>query len=408
MIKDCLGGHNMDSRLKHGSAVSRLLCPPVTGFRSAPVPWPRLLRLLLPALWLSLPASAALAQEVGESVTRSGTVHEDIYLAGGNVNVSATAEADVVAAGGNVTVGDDIRGDALLAGGSVTLHGKVHDDVRAAGGTVTVDADVGDDALLAGGNVTLAPTARVGGRAWLAGGNLDIGGRIGKELKATGGHIAIGAEVMGDATLAGEDIDIRPGAVIHGNLRYASPKPARIDKAAKIDGTITHLPAPAFEHRGTHAGARVGMLLSYMVTGAVLLLLFPRFAAAVTGGIARAPWQSLGLGLAVLAATPLVVVLLFASLVGLWLGLILLALYLIALLGGFLGGALCTGEAALRRLRPRAEATRGGRVAALVITLAVVGVLGVVPVLGGLVSFGMLLFGLGGLASQVYRAMAAA
>ena len=406
----------MDIHLNRGHDVSTLFHPPVENVASSRallrrrVGWLiRIFRLLLPALLLLFPASALLAQDIGESVTRRGTVQEDIYLAGGNVNVAATAEADVVAAGGNVTVGDDIKGDALLAGGSVTLHGKVHDDVRAAGGTVTVDADVGDDAVVAGGNVTLAPTSRVGGRAWLAGGNLDIGGHIGKELKATGGRIAIVAEVMGDATLMGEDIEIQPGAVIHGNLRYFSPKPAVIDTAAKIDGTITHLPVPEHEyHRGTHAGARIGMLLSLMVTATVLLLLFPRFAAATTGGIAQAPWKSLGLGLAVLTATPLVILLLLVSFIGMWLGLILLALYLMALLCGFLSGALCTGEAALGRLRPQVEATRGWRVAALVITLAVVGILDVVPVLGGLVTFGMLLFGLGGLALQVYRAMTGA
>ena len=405
----------MDIHLNRGHDVSTLFHPPVENVASSRallrrrVGWLiRIFRLLLPALLLLFPASALLAQDIGESVTRRGTVQEDIYLAGGNVNVAATAEADVVAAGGNVTVGDDIKGDALLAGGSVTIHGRVHDDVRAAGGTVTVDADVGDDALVAGGNVMLAPTSHIGGRAWLAGGNLDIGGRIGKELKATGGHIAIGGEVMGDATLAGEDIEIRPGAVIHGNLRYVSPGPAVIDKAAKIDGTITHLPAPKHEYGEMHAGVRIGMILSLMVTGVVLLLLFPRFAAATTGRIAQSPWKSLGLGLAVLTATPLVILLLLASFIGTWLGFILLALYLIALLVGFLGGALCTGETALGRLRPQAETTRGWRVAALVITLAVVGVLGVVPVLGGLVTFGMLLFGLGGLSLELYRRFPAA
>jgi hypothetical protein len=143
-----------------------------------------------------------------------------------------------------------------------------------------------------------------------------------------------------------------------------------------------------------------------MVTGTVLLLLFPRIAAAVTDRIAQAPWKSLGLGLAVLAATPLVVILLFVSLVGLWLGFILLAAYLVALLAGYLSGVLGAGEIVLKRLRRQPEISRGWRVAALVITLVVVGVLGLVPGLGGLLIFALLLFGLGGLSWQVYRAIA--
>jgi len=280
--------------------------------------------------------------------------------------------------------------------------------VRAAGGTVTLDAEVGDDALLAGGNVVLDPSTCINGRAWIVGRRLDISGCIGKELKAAGGNIAVSAEVMGDVMLAGETIEIKPGTVIHGNLRYMSPNAATIDKAAIIKGTITHLPSPRHE-RGAMgaAAASIGILISLMVTGTVLLLLFPRVAAAVTDRIAQAPWKSLGLGLAVLAATPLVVILLFASLVGLWLGFILLAAYLVALLVGYLSGVLAAGEILLKRLRRQTELTRGWRVAALVIMLVVVGVLGLVPGLGGLLIFALLLFGLGGLAWQVYRAVAA-
>ncbi len=406
----------MHIHLNRGRAFSPLFRPPTT-----PLPARihsksragRLLRIawevLLFALLLLIPATSLQGQEIGESVSRRGTVKEDIYLAGGNVNVAAKVDGDVVAAGGNVTVGDDIKGDALVAGGNLTLRGKLRDDVRAAGGSVTLDAEVGDDALLAGGNVILTPSTRVGGRAWLAGGRLDIAGRIGKELKAAGGRITIAGEVMGDATLMGEDIEICSEAVIHGNLRYISPNAAVIDKAAKIGGTITHLPAPEHE-RGIAgaAAASTGLLVSLTVTGIVLLLLLPRFAAATTGQIAQAPWKSLSLGLAVLTATPLVIVLLFASVIGLWLGFMLLALYLIALLGGFLAGVLCAGETGVKRLRRNAEITRGWRVAALAIALAVVGVLGLVPVLGCLVIFAMLLFGLGGLSWQIYRAFATA
>lgn len=365
-------------------------------------------RILLLTLLLLFPSSALQAQQFGESVIRRGPVNEDIYLAGGTVNLSIMAEGDVVVAGGNITIGDEIKGDVLLAGGSVTIRGKMHDDVRAAGGSLTLDAEVGDDALLAGGNVTLTPSTRVAGRAWLAGGRVDIAGFIGKELKAAGGRIVVTGEVMGDALLVGENIELQPGAVIHGNLRYMSPKSAIIDKAAKISGTITHLPYPEHERGVASAAAGgIGFLISLMVTGTVLLLLFPRFATAVTGRVVQSPWISLGLGLAVLTATPLVIILLFTSLVGLWLGLILLAAYLIALLGGYLGGALAVGEIVLKRKRRKTEITRGWRVAALVITLSVAGVLGLVPVLGGLIMFALLLFGLGGLSWQVYRAIAA-
>jgi cytoskeletal protein CcmA (bactofilin family) len=358
-------------------------------------------RTVMCALWLG--ASSVFAQQAGETVVTRGTVKEDLYLAGGSVTVAATVEGDIVTAGGHVMVGDDIQGDVIAAGGTVTVSGKVRDDLRAAGGTVMINADIGDDAIAAGGTVVLAPSALVNGRAWLAGGKLDIGGRIRRELRAAGGNIALGAEVQGDVTLTGESIDIGPRAVIHGNLRYLSPNEARIDKDARITGSVTRLPfephaAPRL-HRG---GARLGVMLSLMVTGAVLVLLFPSASSAAASEIGRAPWKSLGLGLALLTATPLVIVLLFASVLGAWLGLILLAAYLVALLVGFLTGALFVGEAGLRLAR-REEAGKAWRIAALVAALLVAGVLGFVPVVGGLVTFALLLFGLGALALYGYR-----
>lgn len=351
-------------------------------------------------------ARPALAQEAGDTVLKRGTIKEDVYLAGGTVDVQATVEGDVVAAGGSVSIAEEVRGDAILAGGNVSVRGRVRDDVRAAGGTVTLDGAIGDDAIVAGGTVTLARSATVGGRAWLAGGNVAIAGRVGRELRAGGGHIVIAGEIRGDAIVAGETIEIRPGAVIRGSLRYASANEAVIDPASKISGGIVRLPVEA--HRGPpRAGVRIGFLASLAVTGAVLLLLFPAAVPAAAATIGAAPWKSLGLGLAVLAATPLLILVLFVTLLGAWLALLLLALYLVALLLGYLTGVLWIAEWGLGRTRRAQPATTGWRILAFVLALIALAVLGWVPVLGGLIAFVLLLAGLGALTLRAWGGYAA-
>jgi hypothetical protein len=94
---------------------------------------------------------------------------------------------------------------------------------------------------------------------------------------------------------------------------------------------------------------------------------------------------------------------LVATLIGVWLGLMLLALYLVTLLLGYLTGALWLAETGLRRTRPQAPATTGWRVLALVVALAVIGLIGLVPVLGCLVTFAVLLLGLGALAMRAWQ-----
>jgi len=322
----------------------------------------RITRNFLAALLAVMAGTSALsssAQQFGESVTQRGAVAEDLYLAGGRVSVSAKVAGDVAAAGARVTIEDTVDGDILIFGGSVDIRARVRDDARIGGGEITIRGNVGDDLLAAGGSVAIAPETVIGGRAWLAGGALEINGRIGKGLKAAGGEIIIAGEILGDADLIGETIELRPGAKIHGQLNYRSPNPLKIAPDAELLGSLTRQPFEMQHHEDRRGGAHVFILLSLFTATVVLWLLFPRFAPATSQVVREAPWRSFGLGLAVLAGGPLLIVLLFASVVGLWLGLLTLIVYLALLLLGYLTGILFVANAGLRQLRRQKPPTRG-------------------------------------------------
>lgn len=358
--------------------------------------------LSLLAVLSSVGVPPALAQQAGPTVIQRGEIREDSYLAGGTVYGLASVRGDLTAAGGQVTIENEVTGDVLAAGGSVTVRARVGDDVRAGGGNVTLAGEIGDDAIAAGGSVMLAPGAAVGGRAWFAGGNIEVHGKVAKTLRAAGGHITIGGDIGGDAELAGERIDIGPGAVIHGNLHYRSRHEARIDSGAKIIGTITREELPV--RAGGAAFARLGFIASLMLAAIVLYLLFPNASLSAARAMRDAPWKSLGLGLALLVGIPLVIVLLFVTLLGVWLALSLLALYLVFLLLGYLTGVLCLGDIGLGLIVPKKKKpTRAWRALSIVAVLVALWVIGFIPVLRGLVGFAVLLFGLGGLALFLAR-----
>lgn len=362
----------------------------------------RLLLRSFGVLLLALPLLAH-AQQWGETVTLRGPVKEDLYLAGGQIEVSGGVDGDVSAAGGRVTIRDPVSGDVAALGGTIHLHASIKDDARLTGGEITVSGTVGDHLLAAGGNVRIAPEARIGGRAWLAGGRVEVAGRIGGELRAAGGQIVISGEVAGDTDLIGETIVVGPGAILHGRLRYRSPHEAQIDPGAQIGGAIIAIPVETRPPRAALAGVGVFVTVVTLVTAALIYLLFPGFSMETVRSARQAPWASLGLGLAVLAGGPLVVMLLLVSLVGLWLGLIALALYLTLLLLGYLTGVLFLADEGLRRMRRTGDHGRGWVIGALVAMLIVLALLRRVPVVGALVSFVLLLFGLGALTRSLWR-----
>jgi hypothetical protein len=166
---------------------------------------------------------------------------------------------------------------------------------------------------------------------------------------------------------------------------------------------VVAAPLEAPRPRAGRAGGGLFVVLSLIVSAALWYLLFPRFALATAHSVQESPWMNLGLGFAVLAAGPLVVLLLLVSLVGVWLGLIALALYLVLLLLGYLTGALFVAERGLRVARPTGDHGRWWVIGALAATLILLALLRLVPAVGALVSFALMLLGLGALTRALWR-----
>jgi cytoskeletal protein CcmA (bactofilin family) len=357
---------------------------------------------LFAGFFIVLPASFLFAQDVGERVVKRGTINDDIYLAGGEVELLATVQGDVTVAGGQVNLEGDINGDVIAAGGSVILRSAVADDARLAGGNVQVRGAVGDDVIAAGGRVLLGPDARVGGRAWLSGGEIRVDGDVGQELRAAGGRVNITGKVRGDVFVQADEIAIGSDAVIMGQLHTKGPREARIADGARIDGEVSHttVEVPVAPMVASLVGAGLVLLLSLIITGVVLYLIFPNFAARCTQSLRDAPWPCLGMGVAVFAATPVVILVLLVTAVGVWLALLLLAAYFILLLLGYLTGTLFVGEAGLR-LIGKNDPSKAWRATGLAVALLVLTVVGLIPLLGGLIAWLVLLAGMGALMRQM-------
>ncbi len=351
---------------------------------------------------------AAEAQWAGESVLIREAQQEDVYAAGRDVEILADVEQDVVAAGQRVSIGGRVGADLIAAAETVIVRGDVGDDVRAAGRSVTIFGKVGDHVVAAGETVSIDRGAEIGNRAWLAGETVRVGGRIGRELKAAGRNVVVYGEVGGDVEILAEEIEVQAGAIVRGDLIWRSEDEPEISPEARIEGRVIRQPVP--EHLAERpvfpGGAFFG--LGLLVAGVVLYLLFPGVWLSSALEAQGSPWTSLGLGIAVLVGAPLVVAVLFATVIGYVLALMMLALYVITLLLGALAGIFSVGDLGLRLLGKRDEASRGLRVLSIIAAVVVLVVIGLVPVLGGLVTFLVWLAGLGAIQLSLYRVYASA
>ncbi|HEX9705873.1 MAG TPA: polymer-forming cytoskeletal protein [Gemmatimonadales bacterium] len=360
-------------------------------------------KVLAPVIFAGLlVASGRPTQQVGQTVTKRGTITQDLYLAGGTVEVRADVQGDVIAAGGRILIEQRVTGDVLVAGGDVTITAEVLDDVRAAGGSVLLGGRISGDAIATGGTVRLQPDATVGGRAWFGGGDVDVEGRIATHLKAGAERITISGVIDGDVEITAEEIDVLPSARITGTLTYRSRREARIDPAAQIGGGVTRLPV---ERRpvATQVAGRLLFIAALGVLGAALILVFPGFSMATVRSLGAEPWKAVGLGALVLVGGPVMAIVLMVTVVGVALGFTLLVAYGLALVTGCLVGALYAGDAVLKLLRRAPSTSVGELVAALCLGLIGLSLVGFIPVVGGLVRLAVLLVGLGALALTAFR-----
>jgi cytoskeletal protein CcmA (bactofilin family) len=357
--------------------------------------------LLIALLIAASTGTLLFAQDAGEVVVKRGTIEDDIYVAGRSVDVQAQVQGDVTAAGKRISIDQLVTGDVMAAGETVTVRAQVQDDVRTVGRSVTIAGSVAGHVVAAGETVDIAPAATIGEWAWLAGREVNVAGQIGKELKVAGQIVILSGEVAGDVELMAEEIRIPASARINGDLIYRSENEPQIAEGAEIAGDIIAKPMLYQEPEGRGAGF---IFLGALAVAAIsYFLLFPAFSEAGAEGLRRTPFSALGAGVAVLFATPFVILLLFVTLIGVLVALPLLAYYLVSLLGGLLTGVIYVGDAGLRLMGKAGSAAKGMRVLSIVVALVALLLIQIIPVFGALVVFVLFVFGLGALQLQIWR-----
>lgn len=333
-------------------------------------------------------------------------INEDYFTAGETVEVSGTVNGDVYAFGGRVLVKGKVNGDLLAAGGAITISGDVTQDVRAAGGRVTVSGTIGRNLTVLGGSVQITNSASVEGAVTAAGGEVGIAGPVGGNARVGAGSLVVSNRIGGDLKVAAREIRLAQGALINGELAYWSPRRLSIAEGAKVLGPILRKqPEREIRPFAFRIAGGLGVIFklisffSTLVIGLLVIRLFPNFAGAAVASIRERPLASLGVGLLVFVLVPVLVLLLFITVLGIHLALILLALYAVSLyvsrvVAVYWVGATIFGTGA-----------RGGRAGcAFAGGLIVYYLLTLVPVLGGIVAVLVTLFGLGAAAIAEKRA----
>ncbi|MFO7286314.1 MAG: hypothetical protein LOD94_01955 [Gammaproteobacteria bacterium] len=330
----------------------------------------------------------------GGVIVHSEPTPHDLLSAGDSVDVRAEVDGDLIAAGSEVIVGGAIAGYAIAAGRHVAVRERIGNDLIAAGETVDIQAPVEDRVLAAGRSIRLHPGVEVGS-AYLAGNTLTIDGDVRDLLQAGAQEVRISGRIGGDVEIGAARVSVLPGATIDGNLVVESNDPPQISPQAEVRGTIDHRIPETRNGDGAFGWAASWLFYTavLLVLGLVVVALTPVWAGRVATTLAARPAVSLGIGVLALIVTPIVAAVLFATVIGIPLGMLLLALYIAALMLAAVFVAYRLGDWLLELFgRPEASRYLCMLVGAIVLALAMS-----LPILGGIVALVALVLGLGAL-----------
>ena len=340
-----------------------------------------LLELLVIIFVLSYPASAFTTIESGDTIVIDDVIDDDVYIAGNNIIIKGTINGDLIVAGGMVDIQGNITQDLIVAAGDVSITGNVGDDVRVAAGTLTITGYVHDDLISFTGETKISDTGGIGGDFTSASGQLNLLGDVGGNITGSGGEVTLGGTVGGNVDMTTGQLVVLPGAYITGNLKYRSPESADVPPGTV--GKETDFIQEKYDDEKKDSFSIISWFVGYLalvLIGLLGMAIWPEYIQTIASKTSEAPGKAFLTGLGIFIASFVLVFLLFVTLIGIPLGMILLALIFAALYIARIFTALWLGKYLFMKMGKESKPW-----IQLVIGIFVLLLVGEIPIIGALV-----------------------
>lgn len=279
--------------------------------------------------------------------------------------------------------------------------------------------DGGDGKVVMGGSYELAAGQTLNGSLAVFGGEATIedGARVNGDVAVMGGTLTVGGEVNGNIAVMGGTVFLSDTAAVHGDIRTLGGTVNR-DPGATVDGTISsgpsdwnfNLPRLIPDQVGDVLGPIwsffIGILQAFVMAAiAVLVGMFmPAPTQRVASTVTSQPVVSGAIGLLTLMVAPVLIVLLAITLILIPVALLaLLALVLLVAYGWIAVGLELGQRMGVSLFHTNWTSPVAAGIGTLVLSL-LAAVVGIIPCVGWLLPFLVIIVGLGGVLASKFGA----
>lgn len=269
-----------------------------------------------------------------DKVTFEDTVNGDSAIAGNLVDIIGNIDGIGFIAGQTVNVNGNLE-YGFLAGQNVNINGQISKNIYAAGETITLSKD-----------------ANIGKDLFLAGNSINLNGNIQRNINIYASTVTIkkGTTINGNITIEASNIKVEDGASIKGTLKYNEDAKNDINDNSSIGKITTY---EINKDEGFNTSEILSSILNMVVVFLSITIIIPKTLDKTNEIYEKKNnnyIKNIGIGFLILICVPLISLILLASNIGVYLGLILVALYAIAIYLSFIIAGYILGNLILVKL----------------------------------------------------------
>ena len=324
-------------------------------------------------------------------------VQAKVAEAGDKVTLEGEYDSTKIVAGNDVENKASIDGIALFAGNNVKSEGTL-DYGAIAGNNITISGKVNHDLFVAGNDITIDKDADIARDVFIAGNTLEIKTNLNRNLYYAGTFIDLsGVTINGNAIIYADSIKMDDKTVITGKLTYSDESSlSGLDDASIGSIKVVETKELSKEARKALIVEKVKDWIFSLITGfvtmALLFYLFPKIREKLSGELVQAndiAKASLK-GLCVLVVVPLVCLFTIFTRILTPLSLLTVVIYAFGIYFSTLFVSFIVGRFLYAKFGKESNSY-----IELIIGLLVVKIVSLIPIIGGLVKFICLIYGLG-------------
>jgi cytoskeletal protein CcmA (bactofilin family) len=324
----------------------------------------------------------------------SETTDNSLYIAGNIVKIHGTVKGDVFCAGQDVEVTGVVEGDVICAGQSVRVTGTVNGDVRVAGQDIELDGAITGSLSAFGESVIVRKDAKVGRDFTFGASRVAIEGRIERDALGNADIVKIASHIGRNVDGEISTLNLDATAHIAGSLTYQGGAAAHINQGAVVEGETKYTQTYDNSPQGLQAALWIAFygLVATLMVGLAAILLAPRAYDVAGMAIFKRPVVAFGAGAASILLLPLLSLVLFMSLFGVPLAILLIMALGVGVMGSVAITSYGVGTFIVEKLKWPA---RGRRLSSLFIGSVTLFLFSCLPIVGVLILFIAIVMGLG-------------